>query len=97
MGKHKDPEYREYVAKLIVEEGRVATELAYELELPYSTIRKWAASYREKIESETNPAEYVTPKELESLRKQHENQVQQLKEENEILKKAMHIFTKNQK
>lgn len=28
MGKHHDQEYMKYVAKLIVEEGRVASELA---------------------------------------------------------------------
>lgn len=97
MGKHKDPEYKEYVAKLIVEEGRVAQELAYELELPYSTIRKWASAYKKRKNSGREPEEYITPKELESLKKQHEKEMQQLREENEILKKAMHIFTKNQK
>lgn len=35
MGKYRDQEYKEYVAKLIVEKGRVAKEIAYELELPY--------------------------------------------------------------
>ncbi len=39
---------------------------------------------------------YITPSELEILKKQHEKELQQLKEENEILKMAMHIFTKNQ-
>jgi transposase len=36
MGKHRNQEYKDYVSKLIVEEGRVAREVAYELELPYS-------------------------------------------------------------
>ncbi|WP_026696169.1 transposase, partial [Peribacillus kribbensis] len=93
MGKHFDHEYKEYVAKLIVEEGRVAKELAFELEIPYSTIRKWASAYKEKANRQVNKENYMTPGELEKLKKQHEKELQQLREENEILKKAMHIFT----
>jgi transposase len=38
MGKHYDRRYKDYVAKLFVEEGRIAKQLAYELEIPYSTV-----------------------------------------------------------
>lgn len=96
MGKHHTQEYKDYVAKLIVEEGRKATEVAYELELSYKTISRWAASYRQKINQSHSGERYITPSELEKLQKKHEKEMQQLKEENEILKKAMHIFTKNQ-
>ncbi|KML23394.1 transposase, partial [Rossellomorea marisflavi] len=37
---------------------------------------------------------YITSSELEALKKQHEKQMKELQEENEILKKAMHIFSK---
>lgn len=93
MGKWKDPEFKEYVSKLIVEEGRVAREVAYELELSYSTVCKWVTIYKQA--KENGIVEYVTPGELEKLKKQHEKEMQQLREENDILKKAMHIFTKN--
>lgn len=96
LGKHYDYEFKEYVAKLVVEEGRVARELAYELEIPYSTLSKWVTSYKKKINSGEDEKKYMTPGELEKLQKQHEIEVQKLREENEILKKAMHIFTKNQ-
>lgn len=40
--------------------------------------------------------EYITPEEIDKLQKQHEKEMQQLREGNEILKKAMHVFTKRQ-
>jgi transposase len=96
MGKHRDQEYKDYVSKLVVEEGRVARELAYELELPYSTVCKWVLAYKNKLKAGVSEENYITPTELEKLKKQHEKELQELREENEILKKAMHIFTKNQ-
>lgn len=97
MGKkHHDKEYKEYVAKLIVEEGRVAAQVSRELEIPSSTLNKWIQNYREKIQAAKEPASYITPSELYKLKKEHQKQLDKLKEENEILKKAMHIFTQNQ-
>jgi transposase len=96
MAKHHTQEYREYVSKLIVEEGRKATDLAYELEIPYKTINRWVSNYKKKMKASQGEEKYITPTELEKLKKQHEKEMQELREENEILKKAMHIFTKNQ-
>lgn len=96
MGKHHPNEYREYVAKMVVEEDKKATALAYELEIPYSSIKRWVKSYKEK-KAAGQPKEHITPSELEKLKKQHEKEMKALQEENEILKKAMHIFTKKPK
>lgn len=96
MGKHFDQEYKDYVSKLVVEEGRKASELARELELSYKTLSRWVATYRNKTQEAQPKENYITPSELEKLKKQHEKELQQLREENEILKKAMHIFAKNQ-
>jgi transposase len=96
MGKHHDLEFKEYVAKLIVEERRVAREVAYEFEISYSTVGNWVTEYKKKMNTGVDKEKYLTPGELEKLQKQHEKEMQQLREENEILKKAMHIFTKNQ-
>ncbi|MFB7141086.1 transposase [Gottfriedia sp. NPDC056225] len=49
MGKHYNQEYIDYVSKLIVEEGRKATEVSYELELPYSSVYKWVKAYKRKL------------------------------------------------
>jgi transposase len=96
MGKHYTQEYKDYVSKLIVEEGRKASDLAYELEISAKTISRWVAAYRVQINVGKTSENYITPTELEKLKKQHDKELQQLREENEILKKAMHIFTKNQ-
>ncbi|MET1247271.1 transposase [Sporolactobacillus sp. STCC-11] len=86
-----DREYREYVAKLIVDDGRVAREVAYELELSKSTVSRWVSDYRESLKQKHQP--YRTQKEIEQLQKEQLKEIARLKEENEILKKAMHIFT----
>jgi len=96
MGKQYDQEYKEYVAKLIVEEGRKQTDVAYELEIATSTIGRWVKNYREKMERGKHSETYLTPSEVEKLMKKHQREVEKLREENEILKKAMHIFTQNQ-
>jgi transposase len=96
MGKHYTQEYKEYVSKLVVEDGRKATDLSRELEISYKTLSRWVAVYKEQLNANQTPQNYITPKELEKLKKQHEKELERLKEENEILKKAMHIFTKNQ-
>lgn len=96
MGKkHRPAEYKEYVSKLVVEEGRKIMDLSYELEIPHSTLSRWVASYREKLNSENDDHKLITPKELKKLQQDYEKKIKSLEEENEILKKAMHIFTKN--
>lgn len=96
MGKHRDPEYKEYVTKLVVEEGRKAKQVAFELEIPYGTLMNWIADYKIKMKADENPEKYITPSEHQKILSQRDKEIQRLKEENEILKKAMHIFTKNQ-
>ncbi|QTC42286.1 transposase [Bacillus sp. V3] len=92
MGKYYTNEYKEYVAKMVAEEGRKGTEVAYELEIPYATMMRWVKLYNEKKAAEQS-GEHITPSELEKLKKAHDKELKALKEENEILKKAMHIFT----
>lgn len=96
MGKHHDQEYKNYVAKLVVEEGRVIRELAYELEIPYGTLSRWVSAYKKNKQAGKVPEKLITPSELEKLKRQHEKDMDGLREENQILKKAMHIFTKSQ-
>lgn len=96
VGKHYDQEYKDYVSKLVVEEGRKATEVAYELELSYKSLSRWVSAYKKRVKGEQTGESYITPSELEKLKKQHKKELEDLREENEILKKAMRIFTKNQ-
>ncbi|MBY0148856.1 transposase [Neobacillus niacini] len=96
MGNRFDQEYKEYVSKLVVEEGRKASEVARELEISPKTISRWVSAYRTKNNAGKTNESYITPSELEKLKKQHEKELADAREEIEILKKAMHIFTKNQ-
>lgn len=96
MGNHHTQEYKEYVAKLIVDEGRVAKQLCRELDLSVGTVAGWVKRYRDKKNLPANPG-LVTPAELEKRESTYEKRIRELEEENEILKKAMHIFTKNRK
>lgn len=98
MEKHKTPEFREYIAKLIVDDGRKATELAYEMELNEKTIRRWAADYREKKEQMANPdsEQLMSTSELQKRLADTERRLKERDEEVEILKKAMRVFTKDQ-
>jgi transposase len=96
LGKHFDQEYKDYVSKLIVEEGRKASHVARELEISPKTISGWVSVYRTNSNVGKTNETYITPTELEKLKKQHEKELAEAREEIEILKKAMHIFTKNQ-
>ncbi|SDM44347.1 transposase [Bacillus sp. OK048] len=96
MGKRADQEYKDYISKLVVEEGRTATDVAFEMELSPKTISRWVKAYRTKSNVGKTNETYITPTELEKLKKQHEKELAEAREEIEILKKAMHIFTKNQ-
>ena len=96
MNKRSTPEYRDYIVKLVVDEGRKATQLAFELGIGESTIRRWVKEYRDQKAAETQGIQYVTPTELKRVQNDYEKKLRALEEENAILKKAMHIFTKNQ-
>jgi len=97
LGKSYKKEYKEYVAKLVVEEGKKLTQLSYELDIPYNTMSTWVREY--KKQTSMSPEElklYQTPSELKKLDEAKDKRIRELEEENEILKKAMHIFSKSQ-
>lgn len=98
MGKRKDEAFKEYVAKLIVDDGRKATEVAYEMDLVASTIRRWVTEYQEKKAQLANPdgEQLMSTKELQQRLNDAERRLRERDEEVEILKKAMHVFTRNQ-
>lgn len=105
MGKHYDHEYKEYVCRLVVEENKKISDLSRDLDISYDTIRNWLSKYKDKEKwdnvrrSKHKDGEqpvYNTPTDYEKALKQRKKEIEILKEENEILKKAMHVFTKNQ-
>jgi transposase len=94
MAMHYDKEYKTQAARLVVEEGRVITELAAELNISSKTLGRWARIYRDQKENGFIGSGNVHP-DLK-VQKDLEKRVKDLEEENEILKKAMHVFTKSQ-
>lgn len=95
-GKYYSPEYKEQIAKLIVEDDRKASEVARELEIPVSTLYKWKSAYKQKLNPTLERITFHTSTEVKKIEDDYQKQLRELMEENEILKKAMHIFAKNQ-
>lgn len=94
--KRYSQEYKDYVVKMILEEGRKGSEVAYELEISPKSVSRWVKEARDKLKRSEEGEEYVTPKELKKIRAEYEKQLKDKEEENAILKKAMHIFAQNQ-
>lgn len=95
MRKTYTPEYKAYVIKLIVEEGRKAKQVSRELEISYPTITQWLEKYRAQKPLADENETPLTPSEYKKQLAAYEKELRQVQEENDILKKAMHIFTKN--
>ncbi|MFD1336970.1 transposase [Oceanobacillus iheyensis] len=91
-------EYKDYICKLIVDENRVVKEVAYELNIPYSTLGRWVKNYKKTVKPETisQKDRFISSEDHQKVLSERDKEILKLKEENEILKKAMHIFTKNQ-
>nr|WP_176371262.1 transposase [Litchfieldia alkalitelluris] len=94
MIKTYDEEFKEYIAKLVVEEGKKATEVSSEMDISSKNIYRWVKKYREKLKQSKEGTEYITPGEYKKREKELLDQINELKEENEIIKKAAHIFMK---
>ncbi|MDF2960119.1 MAG: transposase family protein [Paenibacillus sp.] len=70
--------------------GKKPTQIARELQIPKSTLSRWIKQYGSGA-AEAQSQVFVDYERLKKLEKQY----QELQEENEILKKAMHFFTKD--
>lgn len=88
-------EFKEYVSKLIVLDGRKLVDVSNELQIPYDTLQKWVSRFRKK-QQEAEKAEQdrlLTASEYKALYEAERLKRLEMEEENAILKKAMHIFT----
>jgi transposase len=95
MGKHFDKEYKTQAARLVVEEGKKVSHLAEELNISPKTLSGWVSTYKNQRENGFIGSGNVHPD--MKFQMDLEKRIKDLEEENEILKKAMHIFTKNPK
>jgi transposase len=92
---HYNKEFKEKAVKYMLAQQKSLPDIANELNIPVGTLTNWKAKYR-KFEDEpfigtgNLRAQDKRIKELEELNKD-------LEEENAILKKAMHYFSKDRK
>jgi transposase len=97
MGQRKkfDKAYKEQVVLRILAEETTIGEAAKELEVHYTTIRDWVRTYK-RDGTGAFPGSGNLKAEDDEMRKLRK-QLADLKEENEILKKAAAYFAKNLK
>jgi transposase len=85
---HFDDEFKRQAIKHMQESGKSPSEVSRELDIPISSIRTWKKQFSNNGEKSQLFVDYDKLKKLEEQNKD-------LQEEVEILKKAMHFFTKN--
>lgn len=95
-GKHYTNEYKEQIAKVIVEDRRKAAEVARDLEIPVSTLYKWTSIYKQKFNPNSDRVIFHSNEAFIKMENDYKKQLHEKQEELEILKKAMHIFAKSQ-
>lgn len=96
MGKKKfEPEYKREIIKLVTERGMKVSEVAKDIGVTPTSVRRWIKEYSDH-EKDAFPGKGKLRAEDEEFRKLR-RKIADLKEENEILKKAMRIFSKDVK
>lgn len=87
-----DDDFKRQTVKFLQEQTKKLPELAAELQIPVGTLRKWMGKYRELKNEPVNYSETIRQQaeEIKQLRRTMSDQ----QEEIAILKKAMHIFSK---
>ncbi|GAB2713603.1 hypothetical protein FE781_17280 [Paenibacillus thermoaerophilus] len=85
---HFDDEFKRQTVKHMQESGKTPSEVSKELDIPVRSIRAWRRQFASTGEKSQLFVDYEKMKKLEQ-------QNRDLQEEVEILKKAMHFFTKS--
>lgn len=85
---HFDDEFKRQTVKHMQESGKTPSELSKELDIPVSSLRAWRKQFASTGEKSQLYVDYEKLKKLEA-------QNRDLQEEIDILKKAMHFFTKD--
>jgi len=93
--KHRkyDRQFKEEAVRLVTEGGRQVTEVARSLGIHENLLHTWKRKYKEDPSGSFPGKGHLKPQEEELRKLQKENT--NLKEEREILKKALAIFSKH--
>ena len=89
-----DSEFKREAVKLVIEGGRVASEVAKGLGISDNVIYRWIKQYREDPENAFPGKGKLKPEDEEIRRLRRE--LADVKEERDILKKVVNIFSKPQ-
>ncbi|RED51128.1 transposase [Cohnella phaseoli] len=89
---HYSEEFKEQVVRYIQEQTKTLPQISEELNVPRGTIRQWQAKYR-KFENEPL-VDRATLRQKDRELEEQARKIEDLQEEIAILKKAMHIFSK---
>jgi transposase len=90
-----DKQFKEEAVRLVTEGGRQVTEVARSLGIHENMLHTWKRKHREDPSGSFPGKGHLEPQEEELRRLQRENAA--LKEDREILKKALAIFSKHPK
>jgi len=88
-------EYKKEIIRLITEGGKKVTDVAKDIGVTETSVRRWLNQYGEHGTNAFPGKGHLRPED-EKLRKL-KRELADIKEENEILKKAMRIFTRPEK
>ena len=91
MNHHYEPEFKEKLVRLHLEDGRSLKSLAAEYGVAHGSISIWVKKFREECQSNQEAkADYDVMKENLRLKKE----LAELQKENDFLKKAAAFFAK---
>ena len=88
-------EFKEQTVRLILEGGKNISQVSEDLGISDSILRRWIKQYESDPESAFPGKGHLSPSEEEFRRLKRENE--RLREERDILKKALGIFSEPEK
>lgn len=91
--KRYDKEFKKQTVEMILEGGKPVTQVARELGISNKTLYYWVKQYKEDKDEAFPGSGNLKPADREW--RELQKRIRDLEEENEILKKATHFFTKD--
>ena len=93
MGKHRvyDPEFKLEAVRLVIEEGQTIVSVEKSLGIKRGVLNTWMKKYRERQEGSSQKTSNNHP--LEARLKMQQKEMDRLRRERDILKKALAIFS----
>ena len=95
MSAHYSKEFKEEAIKLVLEGKKSQQKISQELGVANTTLSGWVRKYRQRPELGIKAS--LSPSEADLELKRMAKEIREMREENEILKKAAAIFAKRQR